>query len=473
MADATIEQLEQNVANIESRLAALKKQKTKTPTVSTMIVKLERELKAAKAAVVKVTPKPPIPEGKKGTFTPFNFETQLDADGVTTTQDSDGKEYVTGFITDPTTNERSTDPYALILVPDSQNRLRKILPDQAISAVKTEFSENKKALKDQLFKAGYLSEEAYERSLLRNKGDFWDAETDKALTKALADVSLNNYYLIKNSKGQVNKLFSFKEFLAGGGGSGTGVGGPTTSFGYTKLTNKQSSDLFRDTMVELIGRAPTSAEVAKFTKEINAALAKNPSKATTSASGNSTTRTDGLDPNQFANEYVLSKIVDPEFKKNPQFEFGGQIGELRRSLKTYANNMGVITSDADINSRVLNVANKKRTAKDETSDIRKLAIQMFKPFAKRLQEDENVTVRDLAYPYIRLMADTLELDENNISLTDPYLEKAINGQNGELTSLWDFRKTLRKDPKFEFTMQARQEAAGVAQGLLQAFGYGV
>jgi hypothetical protein len=67
------------------------------------------------------------------------------------------------------------------------------------------------------------------------------------------------------------------------------------------------------------------------------------------------------------------------------------------------------------------------------------------------------------------MAPVLELNPDSISLNDPTLRGAI-GQDKEMT-LYDFQRSLRKDPRWQYTNNAREEVSDAALRVLKDFGF--
>jgi hypothetical protein len=67
------------------------------------------------------------------------------------------------------------------------------------------------------------------------------------------------------------------------------------------------------------------------------------------------------------------------------------------------------------------------------------------------------------------MATVLEINPNTISLNDPTLRGAI-GPDKEM-SIYDFQRSLRKDPRWQYTNNAREEVSDVALKVLRDFGF--
>ena len=74
-------------------------------------------------------------------------------------------------------------------------------------------------------------------------------------------------------------------------------------------------------------------------------------------------------------------------------------------------------------------------------------------------------------PYKNAMASTLGINPETITLNDPTLHMAIANPDGKEMSLFEYQTHLRKDPRWQFTDQARSEAADVAQKVLKDFGF--
>lgn len=83
--------------------------------------------------------------------------------------------------------------------------------------------------------------------------------------------------------------------------------------------------------------------------------------------------------------------------------------------------------------------------------------------------DEGLDLANIYAPYRNAMATLLELNSDAISLDDPVLRSAY-GQDKEM-SLYDFKRAVRKDPRWQYTDNARQEVSSAALGILRDFGF--
>jgi hypothetical protein len=72
-------------------------------------------------------------------------------------------------------------------------------------------------------------------------------------------------------------------------------------------------------------------------------------------------------------------------------------------------------------------------------------------------------------PYRNIMASVLEVSPETIGLNDKTLRSAI-GPEKEMT-LYDWERSLRKDPRWQYTNNARQEVSSIGLNVLQQLGF--
>jgi hypothetical protein len=83
--------------------------------------------------------------------------------------------------------------------------------------------------------------------------------------------------------------------------------------------------------------------------------------------------------------------------------------------------------------------------------------------------DEGLDLSNIYAPYRNTMAALLEVTPDSISLDDPILRSAY-GPDKE-TSIFDFKRAVRKDPRWQYTDNAREEVSTAALGVLRDFGF--
>jgi hypothetical protein len=83
--------------------------------------------------------------------------------------------------------------------------------------------------------------------------------------------------------------------------------------------------------------------------------------------------------------------------------------------------------------------------------------------------DNGVDLDAIYSPYKNVMASVLEINPESITLSDPLLRSAITGEK-ELP-IYEFQRQLRKDSRWQYTNQAKEEVSDVALKVLRDFGF--
>lgn len=101
-------------------------------------------------------------------------------------------------------------------------------------------------------------------------------------------------------------------------------------------------------------------------------------------------------------------------------------------------------------------------------DARNLAAQGQPDYVKGLLQ-QGYDLEQVYAPYKNVMGSVLELNPDEIDLNDMTLRSAI-GQDKEM-NLFDFKRALRKDSRWQYTGGAREEVANSVLGVLRDFGF--
>lgn len=83
--------------------------------------------------------------------------------------------------------------------------------------------------------------------------------------------------------------------------------------------------------------------------------------------------------------------------------------------------------------------------------------------------DQGVDLETVYQPYMNVMAKILELNPEEVTLRD-LADKGVIANKDQM-NLYDFQKVLRKDSRWQFTENAREEVSNVALQVLRDFGF--
>jgi hypothetical protein len=214
----------------------------------------------------------------------------------------------------------------------------------------------------------------------------------------------------------------------------------------------------------ILHREPTAAELAKYKTGLNKEQQKAASASKTTYKIINGVRTQvsttGLDETQ----WLTNKLTGtPEYKA------------IQNQITTAANQQ--LSSIAAANGLTLSAQQMSEFGKRIAAGENPEAIKAIIRSQAALGQPENVKkllgqgldLADVYQPYKNAMAKTLEVDPNSITLDDPTLRSAFT-PTGEQT-LYDFQRQLRKDPRWQYTDNARGEISDSVTKVLQDFGF--
>jgi hypothetical protein len=139
------------------------------------------------------------------------------------------------------------------------------------------------------------------------------------------------------------------------------------------------------------------------------------------------------------------------------------------SLKDILPGISATTTGGDLEEAVLEkIALGELDVNRISQDARALAAIGQPEFVRGLL-NQGYDLDQVYSPYKNVMANVLELNPEQISLNDPTLRSAISDK-GE-TNLYDFQRALRKDSRWQYTQNARQEVSDITLNVLRDFGF--
>jgi hypothetical protein len=245
--------------------------------------------------------------------------------------------------------------------------------------------------------------------------------------------------------------------------AGTG-GGTRTEIDVTVSSPTQAASTIQSVVRGILNRDASPEEIEKLYKVLNKAERSAGRKAV--KVGNRTEYTTDLDRVQFLTEEV-KKIKDPKTGKSEFETKRGQKESLAsQELMSVARANGITLSQNQINS----YANDIRNGKDINvikNDIRYTA-GLGRPDSIKKLLAEGTDLETVYAPYKRTMAALLEVDANSIDLNDTTLQGAITDRE---LPIYEFRRLLKKDPRWQYTNNAREEVSNKVLRVLQDFGF--
>ena len=139
------------------------------------------------------------------------------------------------------------------------------------------------------------------------------------------------------------------------------------------------------------------------------------------------------------------------------------------SLKDILPGISATTTGGDLEEAVLEkLALGELDVNRISQDARNLAAIGQPEFVRGLLS-QGYDLDQVYAPYKNIMSNVLELNPEQISLNDPTLRSAISDK-GE-TNLYDFQRALRKDSRWQYTQNARQEVGNITLNVLRDFGF--
>lgn len=149
---------------------------------------------------------------------------------------------------------------------------------------------------------------------------------------------------------------------------------------------------------------------------------------------------------------------------------GGEIADALETLRATARNNG-FNLDRDFGTQ-LNDWSQRIARGEPVGNFERLIRSQAKlglPEKVAALIDEGLDLNNIYAPYKNRMASILELPVDSIKLDDPLLRSAI-GPDKEM-SIYDFQRALRKDPRWQYTDNAREEVSNGVKQVLQDFGF--
>jgi hypothetical protein len=167
---------------------------------------------------------------------------------------------------------------------------------------------------------------------------------------------------------------------------------------------------------------------------------------------------------------IIKRELSALISYKPGMQLGGTVGAELTDLRATARANG-FNLDTQFGSSINDWL--QRLAKGESIETFKNTIRgaakLGLPDKVANLLDQGLDLKDIYAPYRNVMASVLEVAPDSIGLNDKTLRMAI-GPEKEM-SIYDFQRTLRKDARWQYTDNARQESSNAVLGVLKDFGF--
>jgi hypothetical protein len=167
---------------------------------------------------------------------------------------------------------------------------------------------------------------------------------------------------------------------------------------------------------------------------------------------------------------IINRELAALISYKPGMQLGGSVGGDLTALRATARANG-FNLDTSFGSSINDWL--QRLAKGESIETFKNTIRgaakLGLPDKVANLLDQGLDLKDIYAPYRNVMASVLEVAPDSISLDDKTLRMAI-GPEKEM-SIYDFQRLIRKDSRWQYTNNAREEASDSVLKVLKDFGF--
>jgi hypothetical protein len=155
----------------------------------------------------------------------------------------------------------------------------------------------------------------------------------------------------------------------------------------------------------------------------------------------------------------------------PSGSLTGTAGSAEDQLRDYANKMGIDVTDQWILTQARSATGSGGNIDAGKDWIKERAKEKYAAYADDLSKSET-TIEDLSYNYRTTMASLLELNPEELTMNDPTIKNVMMSGDGtgNKKNLFDFEKSLRSDPRWGKTKNAKESSNKVVNNILSTFG---
>lgn len=171
------------------------------------------------------------------------------------------------------------------------------------------------------------------------------------------------------------------------------------------------------------------------------------------------------DPGQIRN--IVREYISVSGGVGPTGKSGEALADLRSTAMANGFDLNKIFTPQQIEGflKKIDLGESIDTIKQQIRSIAKIGM----PQGVAQMLDNGIDLDAIYAPYKNLMASTLEINPETITLNDPILRSAVTAEKE--VPLYEFQRQLRKDARWQYTNQAKEEVSNVALKVLRDFGF--
>jgi hypothetical protein len=169
------------------------------------------------------------------------------------------------------------------------------------------------------------------------------------------------------------------------------------------------------------------------------------------------------------NTAYIARFLNTKIKFNP-LKPTGNIAENIEDIKTYAVKQG-FELEKDFTQQDITGWMKRLDMGDSLAAIKKeieTKAMIGQPESVRNLMRQGLTVSDVYQPYVTRIG--TKLQKANMTMKDPWFQKNMFNDKGELKTLWEMDMAAMQHPDWQYTDEAHEKVGNFALSILRDFG---
>lgn len=214
-------------------------------------------------------------------------------------------------------------------------------------------------------------------------------------------------------------------------------------------------------------------QIADKARQVGSAIASDPA-ALRKAAENMYITNVGID-DAMTTDFIAAAIrpIVSTIGGQPTEGYSGQALKDYQTIQDIARSNGfrvkdIIPGGSNERQVLEGIATGKLDANRIAQDARRLAMQGQPEYVRDLLS-QGYNLDQVFAPYRQTMANLLEINADEIDLNDSTLQSAISDK-GDM-NLYDFKKTLKADKRWQYTENAKSEVSDITLKILRDFGF--